>query len=227
MAEVVVETTKVLANLLDAFNGESNAHARYLTFADKADAEGWQGIASLFCAAFAEHIHAGNQARIIRQLDGTPHADIHRAESRSPFENPRVALAGERFEIETMYPEFIKAAEDARSKAFRTFTWVLEAEKRHARLLVEPIAIVEIGDKDSWSATERASLFARPADSPRNQPTNMPGVQYDLGEVRVDPLSQGGALVWPWSRFRDQSNEVLLANRDTIVGWLLLPQPGD
>lgn len=33
MAEIVVETTTVLANLLDAFIGESNAHARYLAFA--------------------------------------------------------------------------------------------------------------------------------------------------------------------------------------------------
>jgi rubrerythrin len=67
MAEIVVETTTVLANLLDAFNGESNAHARYLSFAAKADAEGWHGIASLFCAAaYAEHIHAANHARIIK-----------------------------------------------------------------------------------------------------------------------------------------------------------------
>jgi len=158
MAEIVVETTTVLANLLDAFNGESNAHARYLAFAAKADAEGWHGIASLFCAAaYAEHIHAGNHARVIRQQGGTPHAEIHRAESRSTLENLQVALGGERFEIETMYPEFIKAAEDAHNKAaVRAFTWALEAEKTHARLFAEAIAELETGKKDSWTATERA-----------------------------------------------------------------------
>jgi rubrerythrin len=158
MADIVVETTTVLANLLDAFNGESNAHARYLAFAAKADAEGWHGIASLFCAAaFAEHIHAGNHARVIRQMGGTPHAEIHHAESRSTLENLRIALGGERFEIETMYPEFIQAAETVQNKAaVRTFAWALEAEKTHARLFAEAIAVLESGSKDSWAVNERA-----------------------------------------------------------------------
>lgn len=157
MAEIVVETTSVLANLLDAFNGESNAHARYLAFAAKADAEGWHGVASLFCAAaYAEHIHAGNHARIIKQQGGTPHAEIHRAESRSTLENLRIALGGEKFEIETMYPEFIRAGEAAHNKAaVRTFTWALEAEKTHARLFAKAIASLEAGGKDSWAATEQ------------------------------------------------------------------------
>ena len=157
MAEIVVETTGVLANLLDAFNGESNAHARYLAFAAKADAEGWHGIASLFCAAaYAEHIHAGNHARVIKQLGGTPHADVHRAESRSTLDNLQVALGGERFEIETMYPEFIRAADAAQNKAAtRTFTFALEAEKTHARLFAEAIALIESGEKDSWATKER------------------------------------------------------------------------
>ena len=36
-----------MSNLQTAFNGESNAHARYLAFAVKADAEGYAGVASL------------------------------------------------------------------------------------------------------------------------------------------------------------------------------------
>lgn len=164
MAEIVVETTTVLANLLDAFNGESNAHARYLSFAAKADAEGWHGIASLFCAAaYAEHIHAGNHARVIKQLGGTPRAESHRAESRSTLENLRIALGGEQFEIEAMYPEFIKAAEVAQSKSVvRTFTWALEAEKTHARLFANAIALLESGKRDSWAATER-TFYVCPA----------------------------------------------------------------
>ncbi|HEY2469825.1 MAG TPA: rubrerythrin family protein [Terracidiphilus sp.] len=157
MAEIAVETTTVLANLLDAFNGESNAHARYLSFSARADAEGWHGIASLFCAAaYAEHIHAGNHARVIKQQCGTPHAEIHRAESRSTLENLRVALGGEQFEIETTYPEFIEAAEAAQNTAaVRTFNWALEAEKTHSRLFTEAISLLKSGKKDSWAATER------------------------------------------------------------------------
>jgi rubrerythrin len=158
MAEIVIETTTTLANLLDAFNGESNAHARYLAFAAKADADGWHGIASLFCAAaYAEHIHAGNHARVIKQLGGAPHANIQNAEVRSTLENLRVALGGELCEIQTMYPEFIAAAEGAsKEAALRTFRWALEAEKTHARLFAEAIALVEGGNKESWAATQRA-----------------------------------------------------------------------
>ena len=43
--------TPTLDNLQAAFNGESNAHARYLAFADKADQEGYGEVGSLFRAA--------------------------------------------------------------------------------------------------------------------------------------------------------------------------------
>ena len=41
----------VLEHLQDAFNGESNASARYIAFAKKADSEGYAPVASLFRAA--------------------------------------------------------------------------------------------------------------------------------------------------------------------------------
>lgn len=40
-----------LDNLLAAYNGESNANAKYLAFAKKADEEGYGQAASLFRAA--------------------------------------------------------------------------------------------------------------------------------------------------------------------------------
>ncbi len=50
--------TKTLENLQTAFNGESNANAKYLEFAKKADEEGYTKVASLFrAAARAEEIH--------------------------------------------------------------------------------------------------------------------------------------------------------------------------
>jgi rubrerythrin len=158
MPGVISVGTATLANLMDAFNGESNAHARYLAFAAKADAEGWHGIASLFCAAaFAEHIHAGNHASVIKQQGGTPQADVHVAEVRSTLENLRVALGGEQFEIDTMYPKFISDAQAVYNEAaVRSFQWALEAEKSHARLFTAAIALLEAGDKDSRAAIERA-----------------------------------------------------------------------
>jgi rubrerythrin len=66
MAEIATKNVVTVRNLLSALEGESNANAKYNAFAIKADADGLRGAASLFrAAARAEHIHAGNHARVI------------------------------------------------------------------------------------------------------------------------------------------------------------------
>ncbi|MCK5562975.1 rubrerythrin family protein, partial [Candidatus Bathyarchaeota archaeon] len=48
-------------NLKSAFAGESQAHMRYLIFANKAEQEGFPNVARLFRAiAYAEQLHATN-----------------------------------------------------------------------------------------------------------------------------------------------------------------------
>src|SRR5947209_7262689 len=62
-----------LDNLQTAFAGETNAHARYVAFSEKAQAEGFGEVASLFRAlAASEQIHASNHAVVIRALGGSP-----------------------------------------------------------------------------------------------------------------------------------------------------------
>lgn len=157
MPLIASENTATVANLLAAFEGESNAHAKYAAFATHADAEGWHGAASLLrAAARAEQIHANNHARVIRQLGGEATCTIHPIQVKSTLENLRVALAGENYEIDTMYPTFLAEAEQhSNSSAIRTFHWAIEAEKTHARLYAEAVALVESGKKDSWAATAR------------------------------------------------------------------------
>lgn len=47
------------ANLESAFSGESQAHMKYLLFAEKAEKENFPNIARVFRAiAFAEQVHA-------------------------------------------------------------------------------------------------------------------------------------------------------------------------
>src|SRR3569833_3517704 len=154
MSDSVLETTATVANLLAAYEGESNAHSKYVVFAAKADAEGWYGAASLFrAAARAEEIHATNHARVIKQLRGEAKCQIHPVEVKGTLENLKAALAGEQYEIDTMYPAFIaEAAGSDVAVAKRSFTWDLEAEKTHARLYAEAIELVEKGLKDSWPA---------------------------------------------------------------------------
>lgn len=152
MSQSVVEKTPTLANLLAAYEGESNAHSKYVLFAAKADAEGWHGAASLFrAAARAEQIHANNHARVIKQLGGEAKCQIHPVDVKSTLENLRAALAGEQYEIDAMYPAFIQEADRADvALATRSFAWAMEAEKTHARLYSEAVDLVARGRKDCW-----------------------------------------------------------------------------
>ncbi len=125
-----------LDNLMAAFNGESNAHARYLAFAEKADQEGFKGAAVLFrAAARAEEIHAANHAKVIVALGGTAKADIQKPEVKTTRENLEAAIKGESYERDTMYPEFIaKARQDGNKDALRSFNYAKTAEAEHAKL---------------------------------------------------------------------------------------------
>lgn len=128
-----------LKNFQTAFNGESNAHARYLAFATKADQEGYGEVASLFrAAAKAEEIHARNHAREIKKLSGTPEAKIETAVVKSTRENLEVAIAGETYERDTMYPDFRKQAWNlGNMEAVRMFNYARNAEGEHAKLFME------------------------------------------------------------------------------------------
>jgi rubrerythrin len=107
-------------------------------------------------AALAEQIHAANHARVIRQLGGEAIAEIHPVEVESTLENLKTALKGEQYEIESMYPGFLKEAKArVNTTAARTFEWALEAEKTHARLFFEAIDLMEGGTPGSWLEASR------------------------------------------------------------------------
>jgi rubrerythrin len=139
------DSSRTLENLQAAFNGESNARFKYLAFAKKAGEEGYGEVASLFrAAAKAEEIHASNHAVVIRALGAEPRADIHAPEVKSTRENLAVAIAGETYERDIMYPEFIAEAKAAKnSDALRTFTYAIKTEAEHARLYTEALNRLE------------------------------------------------------------------------------------
>lgn len=155
MSVFLAETTATILNLMSAFEAESNAHARYTAFASRADSDGWHGTASLFRAiARAEQIHSENHARAIKRLEAEAHCEIHLIAVKSTLHNLKVALAGEQHEIDTMYPPFLTEARAANANsAIRCFTWAVEAERTHARLLREAITLVEEGLTNDWVGT--------------------------------------------------------------------------
>ena len=133
-------------NVRDAFAGESQAHMKYLNFADKAEKEGFPNVARLFQAAsFAEQIHASNHLRALDGIQGTT-------------ANLDAAIGGETFEVEQMYPAYKAVAEaQGEKKALRYMDWALEAEKVHAKLYTEAKQSVEAGKdaaaQDIWVCT--------------------------------------------------------------------------
>jgi rubrerythrin len=110
-------------NLRSAFSGESQAYMRYMIFARKAEQEGFPNIARLFRAvAYAELVHASNHYKVLGMMRTTP-------------ENLQVAIDGEVFEVDEMYPAYNSVAKlQGETGAERVTRWALEAEKIHASL---------------------------------------------------------------------------------------------
>ena len=96
---------------------------------------------SLFrAAARAEAIHAANHAVVIKKLGGTPEAKIEKTDVKTTRENLAVAVKGEIYERDQMYPEFLKQARAVANRdAMQTFNYAKSAETEHARLYTEAL----------------------------------------------------------------------------------------
>lgn len=131
-----LHASTTLENMQAAFNGESNANAKYLAFAQQADKEGYSEAANLFrAAARAEQIHAANHADVIRKLGADPKAAVETPQVKSTRENLQAAIKGETYERDTMYPDFLKQAKaDGNAKAVRSLNLAKTAEAEHAKL---------------------------------------------------------------------------------------------
>lgn len=110
-------------NLKDAFAGESQAHMKYLAFAWQAKEDGFPNVARLFEAiSYAEQIHATTHLKTLGQIGNTN-------------ANLGTAIAGENFEVDSMYPAYDDVAKLEDEKLARvSIRYALEAEKTHAVL---------------------------------------------------------------------------------------------
>jgi rubrerythrin len=133
--------TTTLENLQAAYNGESNAHLRYLAFAGRAYQEQYGEVARLFrAAARAEEVHAANHAAVIKKLKGTPEARIEIPVVQSTEENLQAAMKGESYERDTVYPKFLREARaEGNRDAVQTFNYAKTAESEHAKLYSEAL----------------------------------------------------------------------------------------
>ena len=122
--------SKTEKHLKDAFAGESQANRRYLYFANKADVEGNQDVASLFrSTAEGETGHAHGHLDYLAQV-GDPATDLPIGSSRN---NLKSAVAGETHEYTDMYPGMAKSARDEGFDEIADwFETLAKAERSHA-----------------------------------------------------------------------------------------------
>lgn len=136
-------------NLQSAFAGESQAHMRYLIYMAKAEREGFSNVARLFQAiAWAEQIHATSHFTVLRDQAGDAKTTAAAGFGLgSTAENLAVAIEGEEFEVEEMYPAYKAVAElQEETSAVRSLSWAWQAEQTHATLYREAKEAVDAGE---------------------------------------------------------------------------------
>ena len=122
--------SKTEQNLKEAFAGESQANRRYLSFAQKADIEGYNDISTVFrSTAEGETGHAHGHLEFL-EVVGDPATGLPIG---ATADNLKAAIAGETHEYTDMYPSMAKTA---RSEGFEEiadwFETLAKAEKSHA-----------------------------------------------------------------------------------------------
>lgn len=124
-------------NMINAFGGESMANMRYRHFALQAAKENYPDVARLFKAiSDAEFIHAGDHYREVKHLnEGVVANSMGAFGPGDTAKNLGLAIAGETFEIEEMYPAYMEVAKfQGEDSAYRSFEWSYKTEIKHKEL---------------------------------------------------------------------------------------------
>jgi len=134
-------------NLLAAFAGESQARTRYTFFASVAKKEGFEQISAVFQeTADNEKEHAQLFFKLLKGGLVEISAAYPAGVIGSTAENLRAAAEGEKHEWGTLYPSFVKVAEEEGfAEAARTFRMVAKVEAYHERRYRKLLENVEIG----------------------------------------------------------------------------------
>ena len=127
---MTLKGSKTENNLKEAFAGESQANRRYLYFAQKADVEGYNDVASVFrSTAEGETGHAHGHLEFLEEV-GDPATGKPIGETK---DNLVSAVAGETHEYTDMYPGMAKTArEEGFEEIADWFETLAKAEKSHA-----------------------------------------------------------------------------------------------
>ncbi len=122
--------TTTEGNLKAAFAGESQANRRYLYFAQKADVEGYNDVATVFrSTAEGETGHAHGHREYLAEVGDPATGEPIGGTSA----NLKAAIAGETHEYTDMYPGMAKSARDEGFDEIADwFETLAKAERSHA-----------------------------------------------------------------------------------------------
>jgi rubrerythrin len=138
-------TTNTLQNLQTAYQFEMLDHARYVAYAQKADAEGYKQVASMFRAmAEADNVHTALFADAIRKSGGTPNSTDDSPAVNSTKENLQIVAATESKEANVLYPQYSSQAQkDNNADAQRVLNYAIKADDEHAAIYTQAIKDLE------------------------------------------------------------------------------------
>lgn len=166
------QESATIKNLKDAVNGETTASAKYAEFSKKAKEEGFISISKLFEATSkSESVHAQNHLKVLEDLGVKYEAKADTFSVKTTAENLQAAIDGETYEVENMYPGFVKQAEtDKEDKAVRSFNFAFDTEKKHVKLYTSAL--------ESLNASKEKTLAAEYYVCPKC------GFTYDKNDVK-------------------------------------------
>ena len=147
---------KTIADLKEAYNGESNASAKYAKYAEIAHNEGYMNIAILFKATSkAESVHAANHLAVLNKLGvKLSGPDLKPFTPGTTAENLADGIKGETWEYESMYPPMIKHSEDEGAfEATVSLRYAKDTEKRHRVIYEKALASLKAKQEASVSNT--------------------------------------------------------------------------
>ena len=152
--------TETLRSLMHAVEGEFQANANYIAFADTAQQEGHAEIAAITRAvADAELKHGTDEFEIAQKLGSVTRPTPNAVITYGTRDNLQKAIDNETYEYSIMYPELIAASvEEDVTEALTIFNYAHQAEMVHARLFTDLLNSIDDFDKVKYAKVYRCPV---------------------------------------------------------------------
>jgi rubrerythrin len=131
-----------MENMQEAYKGETTASAKYADYSKKAELEGYHQIAMLFKAAsVSEKAHANNHRAVLEEAGQVVPQITPSFKVLTTQENLKDAIAGETYEITTMYPQFLTNANAVGNQfSLISLNYAYKTEQKHKPLYEKALA---------------------------------------------------------------------------------------